>query len=191
MTKHCLHCGSEFSKSAGYSVSRWLTSAKFCSKQCSTSAPRKKRVSDCHPDRPHKAKGLCLPCYRRNGPGPLWHHNNYITNRTRLLDHGKQYRADNKNVLTDRRFLVKLRVLANYSLGQMCCACCGEQQIEFLSIDHIQGGGGAERKMIGGGNCIYASLNRRNMPGPERYQVLCHNCNQAKGSHGRCPHGDR
>ena len=39
------------------------------------------------------------------------------------------------------------------------CACCGEEQYEFLCIDHV------------------------NDDGNER-----HNCNMAKGFHGQCPH---
>lgn len=27
--------------------------------------PRKVRVAECHPDRKHRAKGLCEPCYRK------------------------------------------------------------------------------------------------------------------------------
>lgn len=66
------------------------------------------------------------------------------------------------------------------SLGGKC-ACCQEETYEFLHVDHVRGGGSAERK---------AGVNvgpeaRRN---PERFQVLCANCNLAKGFWGTCPH---
>jgi Recombination endonuclease VII len=49
------------------------------------------------------------------------------------------------------------------SLGGKC-ACCGESEIKFLAVDHVNGKAQPER------------------------QVLCHNCNLAKGFYGQCPH---
>lgn len=72
------------------------------------------------------------------------------------------------------------------------CACCGEGRREFLAIDHIAGGGERLRRRIGGGRRrqgpseLCGWLLRHNFP--EGYQLLCHNCNQAKGSFGLCPH---
>lgn len=66
------------------------------------------------------------------------------------------------------------------------CACCGEQQIEFLCIDHINGGGTQHRKQVGYGAKFYMWL--RSQGYPEGYQVLCYNCNMGKESPGGCPH---
>jgi len=68
------------------------------------------------------------------------------------------------------------------------CACCGENMIEFLAIDHINGGGKQHRKEINnpGGKNFYVWLRVRNWP--SGYRVLCHNCNQAIGAYGVCPH---
>lgn len=67
------------------------------------------------------------------------------------------------------------------------CACCGETESAFLGIDHINGGGGKHRKSLGHwGVNFYAWLRREGWP--DGYQVLCHNCNQAKGYYGVCPH---
>ena len=65
------------------------------------------------------------------------------------------------------------------------CACCGESNIEFLGIDHINGGGRAHRKSIGESG-LYCWLKRNNFP--KGFRVLCHNCNQALGAYGYCPH---
>lgn len=65
------------------------------------------------------------------------------------------------------------------------CACCGEAEDQFLTIDHIDGhpkGVGAPRS----GNGLYLMLRREGFP--EGYQVLCWNCNCAKGFYGMCPH---
>lgn len=68
------------------------------------------------------------------------------------------------------------------------CICCGEKQFEFLSIDHVNGGGKIHRKKIGGsGNRIYQWLKQHDFP-KKGYQLLCMNCNTAKGHYGYCPH---
>ena len=84
----------------------------------------------------------------------------------------------------------RITVLKFYSGNPPFCKCCGEKIIEFLSIDHIKGGGNKHRREMGlknghGGN-IYSWLIRNNFP--EGFQVLCHNCNMAKGFYGNCPH---
>ena len=68
------------------------------------------------------------------------------------------------------------------------CACCGDAHREFMSIDHINGGGRAHRQSIGkSGGSFYRWLKERGFPKDE-FQLLCHNCNQAKGFYGACPH---
>ena len=66
------------------------------------------------------------------------------------------------------------------------CVCCHESEIEFLGIDHKNGGGTQHRKEVGGGYAFYAWVIRNGFP--DDLQVLCHNCNMAT-AHGRvCPH---
>ena len=74
--------------------------------------------------------------------------------------------------------------LMYYSNGKLKCDCCGENIYEFLAIDHIKGGGNKHRKKMT--EMIYTFLRRNNYP--DGYRVLCHNCNQAIGYYGKCPH---
>lgn len=70
------------------------------------------------------------------------------------------------------------------------CACCGETTTEFLSIDHIHGGGNKHRKAVScgvGGNEFYRWLKKNGFP-KDDFQLLCYNCNLAKGFYGECPH---
>src|ERR1039457_2632877 len=79
---------------------------------------------------------------------------------------------------------VRLAVFAAYG-GK--CACCGESTYEFLTIDHINGGGREHRASIGGsGSSIYSWLRRNHFP--DGFRVLCMNCNFADGKFGGCPH---
>ena len=69
------------------------------------------------------------------------------------------------------------------------CACCGETQEEFLTIDHINGNGLQHRKKYKlSGSKIYRWLMRNNYP--SGFRVLCYNCNCSLGLIGYCPHGN-
>jgi hypothetical protein len=68
------------------------------------------------------------------------------------------------------------------------CACCGESQPEFLTFDHIDGDGADHRRQDSTATSIVLWLARRNYPTDAGIQVLCFNCNCAKGIHGACPH---
>lgn len=81
---------------------------------------------------------------------------------------------------------LRQEVLSHYGGDPPRCECCGEGRFEFLSIDHIGGGGNAHRKAEGSGQMVYRDLKRRGYP--PGFRVLCHNCNQAFGYNGYCPH---
>lgn len=90
-----------------------------------------------------------------------------------------------KGQANNRRYQQKLRkdVIERYG-GR--CICCGEVELVFLAIDHINGGGSKHRREVAGfGSQFYRWL--RDNDFPEGFQVLCHNCNFAKRM-GACPH---
>ena len=92
-----------------------------------------------------------------------------------------------------KRARLKLRneVLNAYSSGKPKCACCGEKIWEFLALDHVNNDGYLERNnkyKKGGPTGFYHQLKKLNYPDKYRYQILCHNCNCAKGFYGKCPH---
>lgn len=68
------------------------------------------------------------------------------------------------------------------------CACCGETELAFLSLDHINNDGAQHRKARGPqGACIYLDVIREGYP-KDRYQILCMNCNWARRYGKTCPH---
>lgn len=69
------------------------------------------------------------------------------------------------------------------------CTCCGEDDIRFLTVDHVNDdGGGRDRPTHGA--VFYRSVIREGFP--NRYTVLCVNCNTGRAWNGGvCPHQER
>lgn len=105
------------------------------------------------------------------------------------LDKLKAYYEKNKakiqaqgKVQRDER---RLKVLTHYSKGVPSCSCCGEMELAFLSMDHIDGGGSKHLRKERISDLI-KWLAKHNMP--IGFQVLCMNCNMGKYKCGVCPH---
>ena len=114
----------------------------------------------------------------------------YQRNKKKKAEYAADWRRKNPSAtkLIWARTLQKLRleVLSAYSKGKPHCACCGEDEMMFLALDHVNGGGNNERKNGGGSYGVYRRLRAAGYP--KGYRVLCHNCNQAIGHWGRCSH---
>lgn len=82
-----------------------------------------------------------------------------------------------------RRERLRQQVLAAY--GGLC-ACCGESEQAFLTVDHINNDGAEHRENYRGD--FYIWLRRNKFP-TDNFQLLCWNCNITKHRLGRCPHG--
>ena len=85
---------------------------------------------------------------------------------------------------------IREQVLYHYGGPNPSCACpsgaCGETTVQFLCLDHIDGGGNHHRAQVGGGSQFYAWIVKNNFP--SGFRILCHNCNFALGAYGVCPH---
>ena len=102
--------------------------------------------------------------------------------RKRRRANPEKYRAISRKVYIK----LKLDVLIAYG-GH--CNCCGENQYEFLTLDHVNNDGAEHRRRLNTrGYAVYAEA--RKLGFPPTFQVLCMNCNFAKGIHGACPHGN-
>lgn len=110
------------------------------------------------------------------------HREQYIETEQRRY---KKHRVKRLAAARDRAKKRRLVIINAYG-GK--CACCGESASEFLSIDHVNGGGYKERKSRGM-HSFYLSIIKRNFP--KDYRILCHNCNQALGFYGYCPHNKK
>lgn len=161
--KHCVVCGSKFATLYRHK--------KICSEPC---AHRKKRQK-------LREQGRCAECrrFRLNGE-PC------VCSGIRKKDPKVREACR----LRDVRLRLEAKIEAFTRYGGCSCACCGEKHIEFLEIDHIQNDGAEHRMRLGGKNFVglrfYKWLKRNAYP--DGFQVLCGNCNSAKGRYGECPH---
>lgn len=121
----------------------------------------------------HKNLELCVNC-----PSPVFE------SKTRCKKCIEKYRKNDKN----RNRQLKQEVIDAYG-GK--CKCCEETTFEFLTIDHIKNDGVTHRKITrGSGSATYRWLKKHNFP-KRGFQLLCYNCNCAKGFFGKCPHKNR
>jgi hypothetical protein len=130
---------------------------------CSRCLLRRRKLSE-----KHKATGVCISCHFR-GPQP----------GLAVCDH---CREKNRAKGAEIRARYRKAVLDHYGRR---CACCGETENEFLTLDHKDNDGAEHRKVVDGGK-FYRWLIKSGFP--ENFQVLCMNCNWAKGRYGECPH---
>lgn len=113
-------------------------------------------------------------------------------------EYARQWRLNNKDKFkaSQKRAYdnMRLDVLQHYSDNEVPeCACCGESEILFLHLDHINGDGADHRRELEselgyypGGNNLPYWLKKNNYPGG--FQVLCANCNLGKRLNMYCPH---
>jgi hypothetical protein len=114
-------------------------------------------------------------------------------NKEKIKEYEENYRQENKEKIKerDKEYNQKMKELVynHYSNGVIECACCGEKEIDFLSIDHIHNDGGKHRKKLGGSHAIFRWAIKNNFS--PIFQLLCMNCNFSKGKKGnncKCIH---
>jgi len=132
----------------------------------------------------------------------------YEATRDDQIAYRKQYYRDNKEIMlanmakyreahkddpafwtarrdAKNRYQAALKAKVFSAYGNKC-TCCGETEEQFLTIDHIHGDGKQHRAEVGIRG-VYKSIRDQGFP-KDRYQLLCCNCNWAKGIFGICPH---
>lgn len=137
-------------------------------------------------------KNTCYECLRR------WHkdyHDKDVeASRKRRREQARKYRANNREFVNSRsRYFSALyrdrdRDLIYEAYGNKC-ACCGEANPKFFTIDHVNNDGHIERKnkVYTSGSMFYRKIVRENFPA--NYQILCYNCNLGRARNGGiCPH---
>jgi hypothetical protein len=142
-----------------------------------------------------------------------WARDYYLKNKQKHLDRANTYHAAHREKINagrrERRALERslaglkplTRIRSGLPIGiGKCkeevlkfyggkCACCGEENIKFLTIDHINNNGKEHGNGKGRykGEMLYRFLKANTYPGG--IQVLCFNCNIGRRNNGGiCPH---
>ena len=129
------------------------------------------------------ANGLCVDCgspvldFRRNGK----RYASCSPCRIKRRKGNENWRPKHPEYQIARRQQYWDQVFAHY--GQVC-ACCGETERAFLTIDHVNNNGREHRKQVVG--VFLQWIIRQGFP--TDLQILCFNCNCATGRVGQCPH---
>jgi hypothetical protein len=134
-----------------------------------------------------------------------WHQRN----RERVREYSKKWRLENRDGINrkqrifvsewrkrnpDKVRLQRYKTRDNLRTDVLMaygnkCICCGESTRQFLAIDHINNDGAKHKRQnnLKSAQAFYTWLRKNNYP-KDNFQILCHNCNMAKGFYGACPH---
>jgi hypothetical protein len=131
----------------------------------------------------HKKEYNRIYCQQHRQHVKEYHHNYFQNHKKKANEYGKAWQKE-------YRANFKYSVLAVYSDGKPKCKCCGETHIEFLTIDHINNNAPEQKRQFKAEGKTYSYLYRWLVANdfPDSFQVLCMNCNFAKGKYGYCPH---
>ena len=101
-------------------------------------------------------------------------------------------RSMTPNAARKRKFAFhdKVGALTKYSKYQKPkCNCCGYDELDGLTIDHIEGRRNIKQEENKHGDKLYRLLRLKGYP--KGFSTLCFNCNSAKAENGKCPHQER
>lgn len=161
---------------ASFSPSGWRCRA------CMREYNRAWRAS--HPERVQKQERDWHAAHpdKRGGYSRKWR----AANPERVRERSRTYRNANRDALQERgraRY-ASVKVEAFNVYGDGACACCGETELLFLDLDHVNGCKPEDRRRN-----FYGWLKKNGWPTDPLLQVLCSNCNQGRQRNGgACPH---
>lgn len=135
-----------------------------------------------------KAAGLCVRCGKPQEGDRVGKRHCLKCNEQYKVYDTRRYHKHKSPRLAAQKIRIQREKDELYTrLGGYVCACCGETEKLFLTLEHKNGGGRRERQYFGGsGRLIRDLLKRKDLSG---YEILCMNCNRGKYLNGGiCPH---
>lgn len=158
---------------------------KHCKDMCSScynktlKLPIKKCV-ECGKETTDYGFGHCAICYDK-----------YVRVRKECVECGEVKRIVYRGKCGICRTMErKIEAYSHYCNDEIKCQCCGESEIDMLSLDHINNDGAYHRRSNpSSAKNLVGYVIKNNFP--EGYQVLCMNCNFSKSkprNKGRCMH---
>lgn len=135
-----------------------------------------------------EAEGKCIYCGEKP-PSPK--KKGCKSCNKKKVEATKRFAKNHPDLQKEYRKKIRFEVIQKYGGA---CKCCGEANLAFLTIDHINKNGAQERKELYGANSgqsfpWFLKLRREDIR--TDLQVLCYNCNNASYVFGVCPHEQR
>ena len=139
------------------------------------------------PERANRTR--CQPCAVKETAVEMARRRSY-PERVRAQKRASYWANPKTNNAVGRAWREKARLRVYDAYGGAFCSCCGEAELAFLTIDHVNNDGHKYRKKTGGqrngGNNYLWAIKNDFPPG---LQVLCYNCNSGRYRNGGdCPH---
>lgn len=140
----------------------------------------------CNKNKAAKGRNYCHTCAEKRR-SLVKQEERRLKGNIRRSKRNKLTRPAINNWRQNHRKQKKIEVINKYG-GK--CACCGENNIGFLTIDHINNDGHKKRKENTSEGNIIDHLYHKEVD-KSVYQVLCFNCNFGKNcNNGVCPHSE-
>lgn len=113
--------------------------------------------------------------------------NGHLSNRRVCNTHCLQCAAERQHKIEIGRRLMILNALGPG------CMCCGELEIDFLTLGHVKKDGASHRLELGGQWRVFRYLYKEIRDGRvksarKKFRVLCANCHLAITKNGVCTH---
>jgi hypothetical protein len=105
------------------------------------------------------------------------------------LERKKKFHLQTKNAIwaRNRKNNLKKLVMGKYGPNDLPeCFCCRFDNLDGLSIDHIEGRTNTIHPKGLYGEKLWNWLKKNNFP--DGFQTFCYNCNSGKGDKKKCPH---
>jgi hypothetical protein len=145
----------------------------------------------------HRFRTICKACdnarrrayHAANRPRQrAWASRHYARNREKLQADARKRAATNRTERRayNRQWRAALKVEMHAAYGGKC-ACCGESEPRFLTLEHARRDGNVHRRRLGGQMQVYCELKRLGWP-RDGYELLCWNCQMATSRGDVCPH---
>jgi len=109
-----------------------------------------------------------------------WRENNRIHYNQYMRDYNKKNRIKVNETNRKYRQGLKDKIYSNY---KPVCNHCGITDLRCLSIDHVNNDGASERKIYGVSVKFFRYIINQGFP--DKYQILCMNCQWIKRNKDR------
>ena len=103
----------------------------------------------------------------------------------KVKEYAKKYRAKHRASLSNKQTIyIRKKRVTLIELMDSKCVCCGEDDPIYLQVDHVYNDGYKDNVRTSSGISRAKVTVKQYLETPDRFQLLCSNCNHAKHKNG-------